>query len=119
MSYPTISALRSITYTDDQGKIKEFKLTESISDSWQVAAKCLSLKPDKYRVENNDVESCENVLSKWIKRNGHKDYPLTWQGLHDLLSDMGRRKAADKLFKALKNSETSENKYYDTMSSYI
>lgn len=62
---------------------------------------------DKYRdTEENNTKSCERVFRKWIKNNGHQDYPLTWAGLHTLLIDMGRRTAAEKLFAVLRNDET-------------
>lgn len=116
---PTKSNLRCISYKDSEGKTHDFKLIEQVSKRWFKAGMLLHLSKqtlDKYR-ENakDDIESCEYIFSKWIKNNGHKDYPLTWVGLHTLLIDMGRRTAAEKLYRVLKNRETKEEKYVDTM----
>ena len=63
---------------------------------------------DKYRKEENKAKRCERVFRKWIKNNGHPDYPLTWAGLHTLLIDMGRRTAAEKLYEILRNDDETD-----------
>jgi hypothetical protein len=40
---------------------------------------------------------CQWVFKKWIDDDGCKDYPITWQGLYDLLCDVGYRGMANKL----------------------
>lgn len=76
----------------------------------------LSVRLDKCQDQvGNHGKSCKRVFSKWIKNNGHRDYPLTWAGLHKLLVDMGRSSVAEKLYKVLKYKETKEIKYVDTM----
>lgn len=90
---------------------------ELISDRWWLAGKLLSPSFDKDRDRaGSAVASCERVFSQWIKSNGHEDYPLSWDGLQRLVFRMGKRIAAEKLFKVLKNKDT---KYVDTMSVII
>jgi sarcosine oxidase delta subunit len=120
VNHPTRSNLRCITYKDDTGETHDFKLIEKVSDKWLKAGMLLRLSKstlDKYsdKAEKDNIKICEYVFSKWVKRGGHEDYPLTWQGLYTLLIDMGRRTVADKLYKVLKTRETKEDKYVDTM----
>lgn len=105
VTHPTISNLRCITYTDTEGGIHHFNLLDLISERWWKAGILLSI----------NGKNCKHVFSKWIKNNGHRDYPLTWAGLHKLLVDMGRNSVAEKLYKVLKYKETKETKYVDTM----
>lgn len=116
MSHPTISNLTLIRWKDDNEQYHDFKLLEQVGQRWWKAGMLLSLKPttlDKYRDRaKNDFESCQHVFSKWIRSNGHKEYPLTWVGLYTLLVDMGRRTAAEKLYDVLKSTGT---KYVDTL----
>lgn len=114
-NYPTFADLCCISYQDEEGKIHNFKLLRQVSDRWWKAGKLLSLSKTilaKYGDKGDDVKSCEWVFSTWVKSNGHKDYPLTWVGLHNLLVNMGRRTAAEKLYEVLKKKGTD---YVDTL----
>lgn len=115
-SHPTFADLCCISYQNNDGKMHDFKLLEQISDRWWKAGMLLSLTKnvlDIFRDKAEDnVKSCEHVFSTWVSSNGHKDYPLTWAGLHTLLVDMGRRTAAEKLYDVLKKKGTD---YVDTL----
>ena len=112
MSHPNKTNIKSIPYEED-GKLKEFILFEKISDRWREAGRLLSMKKailDKFsKGTDDDVVRCSRVFSAWIKNNGHKDYPLTWVGLHQLLKRMGRREAAEELYRVLAITGTENN----------
>lgn len=102
------------------GETYEFKIIEKVANWWLKAGILLRFSKstlDKYRdrANNHDIKSCEYVFSKWIKDDGHEDYPLTWVGLHTLLIDMGKRTVAENLYKVLKRCETNTQRYVDTM----
>ena len=99
VSHPTRANLSRISYKDDEGKRHDFKLLELVIDKWQRAATLLAFSKDR---SGNDAECCKHIFSKWIKKGGRKEYPLTWVGLHRLLFDMGKRSVAEKLYKVLK-----------------
>lgn len=43
---------------------------------------------------DND-NACRAVFSKWIEKDGNPThYPLAWQGLYDLLCNIGHRRIA-------------------------
>lgn len=108
VSRPTKSNLHCITYQDEDGESHDFKLLEQVSDGWKKAGMRLNLNKktlDKYYDKaEDDIKCCEYVFFKWIKNRGHQDYPLSWVGLHKLLVDMGKRTAAEKLYKVLQTS---------------
>ena len=112
MSHPNKTNIKCIPYEED-GKLNEFILFEEISDRWRVAGRLLSMKKatlDKFSKDTiDDVERCSRVFSAWIKNNGQRDYPLTWEGLHKLLKNMGRRKAAEELYRVLAKTGTENN----------
>ncbi len=50
---------------------------------------------------DDNVQRCSEVFNCWITSNGHRDYPLTWDGLFELLLDVDRSTAVEKLKQAL------------------
>lgn len=48
--------------------------------------------------------SCQRVFKAWIDNGGHRNYPLTWQGLYDLLCDIDHRGIANAMADA-KNAQ--------------
>lgn len=112
VSHPNYSNIHCIKYKEGE-EVKEFKLLENISDRWREAGRLFSVKKaslDKYlKGTEDDVVRCSRVFSAWIKNNGHKDYPLTWVGLHTLLMKMGRREAAEEMYKVLSITGTKNN----------
>ena len=112
MSHPNIKHIKCINY-EENGKKKEFKLLEKISDRWREAGRLLSMKKatlDKFSKGTDDnVVRCSRVFSKWIKNNRYRDYPLSWAGLDTLLKRMGRREAAEELKSVLKITGTDNN----------
>ena len=75
------------------------------SSQWYNAGLLLGLKADA--LENIKQKSSDNaerfvsVLTHWIDSNGHPNYPLTWDGLCELLCDIDRDTAAEELKQAL------------------
>ena len=50
------------------------------------------------RALNDNNQCCERVFRAWIAKGGHPPrYPLTWQGLYDLLCDIGHNGIANKM----------------------
>ena len=61
------------------------------------------LKNIKQRSDDN-MERCREVFGSWIEREGcPPHYPLTWEGLFELLIDVGRHTAMQQLKHALEN----------------
>ena len=111
VSRPTLSNLSCIRY-EVEGETKEFSLLKLISDRWRQIGQLLSLKKDtldKYHDERSSVERAKRVFAKWIKHNGHQDYPLTWVGLHMLLMKLSRRTVAERLYEVLYITGTDNN----------
>ena len=56
----------------------------------------------------DNVDRCISVFSHWINNNGYPpNYPLTWDGLSELLRDVEHETAAMRLKEVLK--ETTKN----------
>lgn len=83
------------------------KLLEQISSKWHEIGILLGQQVaalDNYRrMTDDNVKRCLRVFSDWINRHGHPpDYPLTWDGLGELLSDIEHETAAIRLKEVLK-----------------
>ena len=88
------------------GKQKKLEIIKNISAQWQTLGFRVGLtleECDEIESQDNKIHSkcCVRVFSKWIERNGCRDYPLSWQGLYDLLCDIDKDAVAEKLKRAL------------------
>lgn len=102
---PSLSTLSLIKWTDNDGKTHKLELFDEICGKWKCIGIRLGLKSDtldNYEQKSKDnVERCQNVFTHWINNNGHQDYPLTWDGLHILLCDIGKSSVAETLKEGL------------------
>ena len=51
-------------------------------------------------LRDND-ECCQRVFSKWFENGGNQSYPITWEGLQELLKDAQMRTVATQLQEAI------------------
>lgn len=103
----TISNLTLIKWEDEEGECHSFKLLELISSKWWDVGIRLGLTIDtleNHRQKNEDNDKrLEYIFSQWIDSNGHPEYPLTWEGLSELLRDIDKDSAARELVKVLES----------------
>ena len=98
--------LRCIVWTE-QGKIHTFKLMEKVSTKWRDIGYQIDLTKntiDGYAIKHgNDPERCwDEVMSKWCEDGqGSDEYPVTWDGLYQLLKDVEAAQVAEQLEKAV------------------
>jgi hypothetical protein len=52
---------------------------------------------------NDDDECVVKVFNVWFSKDGTDNYPITWQGLYNLLCDVGQRASANKIADARPN----------------
>ena len=54
---------------------------------------------------DDDEQRFALIFTRWIERDGHPPrYPLSWDGVHELLCDLDRVSAAEELKLALDNA---------------
>ena len=88
---PSLASLRLIKWKDEKGETQRYSLLKAVSSEWQSLVDLLLLSTDqlkniKQRSDDN-VERCREVFADWIEREGCPHYPLTWEGLFELLID--------------------------------
>ena len=97
--------LTLIKWTDSQGKQHKLRIVQNICPKWRQIGNLLNISDSllesilsQYR---GDLEECcYAVLRQWLD-NGSPDYPLTWEGLLELLNDVDCSQVADELRDAL------------------
>lgn len=74
-------------------------IVDKISMKYQALGLCVGLSLDKiegFRQRSflDNTATCNFILNAWVSKGGHPpNYPLSWQGLYDLLKDIGHKKA--------------------------
>ena len=86
-----MKTLTLIKWKDSQGKQHKLRIVQSVCPKWRYIGNLLEIHDSilesilsQYR---GDLEECcYAVLRQWLD-NGSPDYPLTWEGLLELLDD--------------------------------
>ena len=92
---------------DPQGRQHRLKVIEAVSGKWRKIGLMLGqtlTMLDNYKTKemNDNTECCQRVFDHWIRNSGHGTrYPLTWEGLHELLMDAEYASEANNLKMAL------------------
>ena len=100
----SISNLIRLRWTD-KGQARILKIREKISPRWEEAGDLLGLTIERLqgiRIQRlGDVGMCcRDILVDWLHEN-QGDYPVTWEGMVQLLEDMELSAAAQQLQNAL------------------
>ena len=97
--------LTLMKWTDSQGKQHKLRIVQNICPKWRQIGNMLNISDSllesilsQYR---GDLEECcYAVLRQWLD-NGSPDYPLTWEGLLELLEDADCAQVGEELRDAL------------------
>ena len=106
--FPSLASLRLIKWQDEKGETKRYSLLKTVSSEWQRLGDLLQLSTDQLKnikqKSDDNVERCREVFASWIDCEGCPPcYPLTWEGLFELLIDVDRHTAMQQLKQALEN----------------
>ena len=86
-----IQHLALIKWKDDQGCTHRFYLMDKIAYKWRTLGELLGLPFSKLQSlsaehQNRPEDCCRAALGQWLD-NPPSDYPITWEGLLELLED--------------------------------
>lgn len=93
-SKPDLSFLTLFKWKDGQGVVQRLRIIKKVSAEWRELGRLIGFgAADLRRIDRlehlDNVECCVDVFNHWIDNDGHPtNYPLTWQGLYDLLCDI-------------------------------
>ena len=104
----SMNSLNLIKWKDEHGDRQTYHLVKKVSSKWIEFGLALGL-------ENNELEAWEadlrgqtercwrKVMQHWLD-GGTNDYPSTWEGLYEMLTDQGYAEVAKGLKTAVENS---------------
>ena len=84
---------------DHCGAVQKFRLLKEISSNWKTFGHLTDIEIEsiKETYGGDDVRCCECVAEEWLKREDASDYPATWDGMQELLSDLDLHQISEKL----------------------
>ena len=92
----------------EEGQNKEFVLEIRVSGKWKKMGVRMGIELnilDNLEVDKHcQAERWQAVMQRWMEGQGGNAYPATWDGLYQLLKDIGVPKVALELKKAVDNS---------------
>ena len=102
---PDSANLTVIRWKNEHGKVQKFKLRSVVYHKWREIGNivCTRQQLDVLAKEKDAEGCCEAVFSHWLD-HPHRYYPVTWEGLYELLDDSGLSEAAAELKTAVDNA---------------
>lgn len=98
-SKPDLKSLVLFKWKDENGVQQKERVIKRVSADWRDIGILLGLSVAELK-EYTTLESV-GVFNYWIENGGHPDYPLSWEGLCDLLCDIDHDNIADNVKAAL------------------
>ena len=117
---PDSANLSVIRWKNEHGEVLKFKLKSVVFHKWRKIGNlvCTRQQLDVWAKEKDAESSCEAVFSHWLD-HPHPYYPVTWQGLYELLDDSELSEAAADLKKAVIMLVRCQNPEYHSRSLYL
>lgn len=102
---PTMELIYLIKYTKSDGQMKEFRLLQNVQRHWEDIGILVGIHPNtlkSFQLQrgNNLEKQCQDVFQTWLEQ-GLKKYPVTWNGLLEVLKDVQLNEISRELEKVL------------------
>lgn len=102
-SVPSLEKLTLLKWKDEQGTTQRLRLIRELSHEWETIGTLLHIGTPKLKnLSKKPEHNCREVFEEWITNHGCDQYPLSWDGISELLYDVENEAAAKKLEEALK-----------------
>ena len=97
-----------IKYTDDNGEMQFYRLTEHVSAKWKKFGQQIGITENDltgiHQKGYTNEERFDDVMQKWLDGHGMNLYPYTWEGVEILLKDVRFEAQIPKLQEAVKKA---------------
>ena len=106
LSAPALNlhSLTIIKWRNDEGNVDRFNVISSVAYKWHDIGKILDIdygSLEAISMKHQDPKRCcDDVFNKWLE-DGSDHYPITWDGLVEILKDAGLPHESEKLKIAL------------------
>ena len=102
---PDLCNLTLIRWRDNQGDTKRCRVIRSIFPKWHEVGRILGmgaaeLSAISLKNQKDPEPCCIDVVTKWLEDDSPR-YPLTWEGVFELLDDIDEAILASELQNAL------------------
>ena len=103
----TIGQLILLKWKNEQGQEQRLRILEEVCTKWKDIGGVIGLSPnhldaiEKHRL-GDMMECCRDVFSVWLQQE-EGSYPVTWDGIRELLKDMKLSAIAKKIDEFLLN----------------
>ena len=108
LDVPSLPSLTLLKWRDKYGQRQTLRLIEELSPQWETVGTLLGIGSpilDNLRSSQADnIGSCRRVFKDWIAKEGHPGYPVSWDGVCELLCDVQKPKLAKKLKESLNST---------------
>ena len=106
---PNLGNLAIIVWTNKEGKQEYFRLQESICDKWVLIGDLLHIRYPlldawKKKWDGDPLNCIREVLTYWLD-NGPHTYPVSWEGVYELLDDAELTNFVVLLKEAIENAQ--------------
>lgn len=103
-----VPSIKSLNLIKQKGE--SFRLVDKVGTKWKSIGYRLDISDDVLSGWHGDLRDTKQlwnkVMNHWLTTGGTPDYPLTWEGLYELLKDV----ECTEITKQLEEFVSSKNK---------
>ena len=102
---PNSTNLTMIRWKNERGEVKKFQLKNLIIHKWRNVGDLVVPRQqlDVWEAEKDSKACCTAMLCYWLD-HPPRHYPVTWEGLYELLNDSELGQVATELKSAVENA---------------
>ena len=91
--FPSLDKLSLLKHTRSDGQVQRLCIITEVCPKWKDMGDLMGVSACRLdAIEENRrgkvKECCRDVFRGWLKQEGGGNYPVTWQGLCELLEDL-------------------------------
>ena len=88
--FPSLDKLSLLKHTRSDGKVQRLRIITEVCPKWKEMGDLMGVSACLLDAieENRRGECCRDVFCDWLEQEGGGNYPVTWQGLCELLEDL-------------------------------
>ena len=102
--------LSLLKWKDARGQYQQFSLISKVGAKWRKFGMCIGFPDDKLDAWEKEFHSSEDrwkkVMEPWLLKTISCRYPTTWNGLSDMLEDVGYTEVARQLMAGVAAAST-------------
>ena len=91
--FPSLDKLSILKHTRSDGQVQRLRIITEVCPKWKEMGDLMGVSACRLEATEENrrgkvKECCRDVFCDWLEQEGGGNYPVTWQGVCELLEDL-------------------------------